>query len=891
MRRNFLALSALLAAAHGLPDAFPSGCPRFKSKECAGHGRCVAALGGPVCQCEAGFERADCSMASFCPKDCSGRGHCTHPRGLGTANNPIAGTCACYHGFRGEACEEIEIPPQPYGCADFCSGHGRCVCEQPALARRSHVVRLATGEVENTTEVVGGDGDKECHCACREGYGGPTCAAVVPSASRCPNGCSGHGSCGPICAGGALCADGASGCTCDLGFGGADCSQVIGDVGCPANCSGHGRCVDGRCECDKHFAGAACDQVHVPPPGPNATGCDLGCSGHGLCAPPANATAGGGFTCECANGFGGRDCAALQPECASNCSARGVCLHGVCACVAGAAGATCDKVTKAECTLGCSGHGSCLKGVCVCDAGYEGAVCDRAQFPLPGCVRHCSGYGHCLPRAPPTRRQPLPDDVAAAAAHAAWVAAGGHPAPSPPPLAPEPYAEGTQAAAEVEKVADAAAAAATAAKQSIENATAAVSEAVKGALVPALADAAQEAAAAEAAVTADLGDAVAAAHDHLISPPPPPPRPPPTAADAAAARDAKELAASGAKPSLEYHGPIDGTGAGAPPALSEAPVPTSSPAPSAAAAAGLVAVPQLRPLPPGHCVCVGGFGGLDCSTPEYPCPSNCSGHGLCYADPLGDEAHATCHCARGYAGEACEMREERCPNDCSGHGRCEAKNRKGRGGARGWREEEATLSVTRKARRGIGLPTVACVCDRGYGGADCGAECPSRCSGHGICVGNASAPRCDCDVGWHGAACAEETPCPRGCSGNGQCVRGICSCDEGWEGEDCAIDGRDFADRPSTCAHQCSGNGRCNEATRKCECMPGYTGADCAVAPGERVERPPPPSPPETYTEAADAADVANSVVSGLHDALTPSQVALPADLFAEGRPQLRRAR
>ena len=43
--------------------------------------------------------------------------------------------------------------------------------------------------------------------------------------------------------------------------------------------------------------------------------------------------------------------------------------------------------------------------------------------------------------------------------------------------------------------------------------------------------------------------------------------------------------------------------------------------------------------------------------------------------------------------------------------------------------------------------------------------------------------------------------------------------------------------------------------------------------------------------KAADAADVANSVVSGLHDALTPSQVTLPADLFAEGRPQLRRAR
>ena len=159
MRRNFLALSALLAAAHGLPDAFSSGCPRFKSKECAGHGRCVAALGGPVCQCEAGFERADCSMASFCPKDCSGRGHCTHPRGLGTANNPIAGTCECYDGYRGEACEEIVIPPQPYGCADFCSGHGRCT-----------------------------DGVCECH----DGYNGPSCSRV---AGLCPRNCSGHGEC------------------------------------------------------------------------------------------------------------------------------------------------------------------------------------------------------------------------------------------------------------------------------------------------------------------------------------------------------------------------------------------------------------------------------------------------------------------------------------------------------------------------------------------------------------------------------------------------------------------------------------------------------------------------------------------------------------------------
>ena len=102
-------------------------------------------------------------------------------------------------------------------------------------------------------------------------------AACDRASSRCPAQCSGHGSCS------------VDGCTCDIGYGGDDCSAVrpfarttaaagnvlaglmrraTQDLGardcsvalanaCPENCSGHGVCSLGRCECDPGFGGAA----------------------------------------------------------------------------------------------------------------------------------------------------------------------------------------------------------------------------------------------------------------------------------------------------------------------------------------------------------------------------------------------------------------------------------------------------------------------------------------------------------------------------------------------------------------------------------------------------------------------------------------------------------
>jgi len=53
-----------------------ASCPSFQGRECAGHGTCVTGEGGSVCQCEDGYQRADCSYANVCPGDCGGNGLC-----------------------------------------------------------------------------------------------------------------------------------------------------------------------------------------------------------------------------------------------------------------------------------------------------------------------------------------------------------------------------------------------------------------------------------------------------------------------------------------------------------------------------------------------------------------------------------------------------------------------------------------------------------------------------------------------------------------------------------------------------------------------------------------------------------------------------------------------
>ncbi|KAG0720267.1 Attractin-like protein 1 [Chionoecetes opilio] len=66
--------------------------------------------------------------------------------------------------------------------------------------------------------------------------------------------------------------------------------------------------------------------------------------------------------------------------------------------------------------------------------------------------------------------------------------------------------------------------------------------------------------------------------------------------------------------------------------------------------------------------------------------------------------------------------------------------------------------------------------------------------------------------------------CPRTivgeeCSGHGVCLDGFCTCNAGWGGPACSV---------RVCPEGCSGNGQCHPEEHRCQCHPGYTGADCS---------------------------------------------------------------
>lgn len=130
-------------------------------------------------------------------------------------------------------------------------------------------------------------------------------------------------------------------------------------------------------------------------------------------------------------------------------------------------------------------------------------------------------------------------------------------------------------------------------------------------------------------------------------------------------------------------------------------------------------------------------------------------------------------------------------------------------------------------------------CPAGFYGEDCTEEC--RCYNNSSC--NAQTGACICNKGWTGADCTQ--PCPRGSYGLGckekcpEIVFGNKTCDHitgnyicrpGYIGLTCEHPCPDGFYGPN-CKLKCSceNGAECNHITGQCQCAPGWTGTSCSV--------------------------------------------------------------
>ena len=806
-----------------LPAVVLASCPTYQNRECSGHGTCVEASGGSVCQCEEGYTRSDCSYADHCPGNCGGRGRCVMPDASHKRVNPLLlGTCFCDAGFAGERCTELANNNEaPVGCEGFCMGHGKCNCGEAQRMNVTRRVRVfdshgrAAQDATVTEEVrVDVRGERTaaqitCGCTCNKGYKGFLCEET--DGSNCPNACSGRGSCAP---------DGT--CVCDAGFSGSDCSKASVSA-CEASCSGHGSCLSPPiCACHEGYGGRVCDELAAPtpPPSPPPPPPPMSPSEEGAAAQKAAASAAATTLAinasawpqyrktveegqqqqqqqQGSGGTGGAAATASVPAGvtalmearavarSSGCSGRGFVGPNGCVCADGFAGPTCESLSFAcaESLGNCSGHGHCMGGMCACEVGASGAACETVRISAvspqgsgPACLHSCSGHGTCLPTQHCACDRGFAGescnvlarvaaDKSLLASLAAYATTSSSSSPTPPAKLVHQCANSCSGHGRCLPV----------------DRPTARGQVTVGAN-------------ARGATSLSSGSSTRSGGGSLAS---------------------RLLARMGG------HVVGDVMPVQVPAHLSHRTMELSS-ADGASPSDGAVHA----------CACEPGYTGHDCSTSLFLCPHNCSGSGLCSAQAfpstgegaptyVGEvsvsqlaRAPPTCLCQRGYTGVGCEVRKASCPNDCSGRGNC----------------VQSTVA---------GVTSAMCSCAMGYTGHDCMEECSGGCSGHGRCVRSASSRSlvCLCNEGRGGPSCEHAASCPMApnsdgvhaeCSGRGSCASGLCSCEAGYYGHDCSRDGRDHTVRASSCPGGCSGHGACISGNT-CACIAGYVGAECAT--------------------------------------------------------------
>ena len=263
-----------------------------------------------------------------------------------------------------------------------------------------------------------------CHggtCYCEPRYGGPHCDIPTCGVGRNGLGCSGNG----------ICRQGH--CFCDRGWHGSLCeSKSVSGLPCTHECgeaTGRGTCVNGTCWCHAGYTGDRCaDPVcsgRVSECGANSV------PARGACVISATPSGRSIAQCVCKTGWTGAACEHRQCPAAAlpvptpswgfldflwrkptpkahqlECSGRGICNNGTCACLQGYTGVACEHLA---CPNHCSQRGDCVleshsaggigkngeQAVCKCDDGFGGNDCSQRVCAAAGAAKNCSGVGFC----------------------------------------------------------------------------------------------------------------------------------------------------------------------------------------------------------------------------------------------------------------------------------------------------------------------------------------------------------------------------------------------------------------------------------------------------------------------------------------------------------------
>ncbi|XP_038630838.1 teneurin-1 isoform X3 [Scyliorhinus canicula] len=143
---------------------------------------------------------------------------------------------------------------------------------------------------------------------------------------------------------------------------------------CSTNCNGNGECISGHCHCFPGFLGPDCAR----------DSCPVLCSANGQYEKGH---------CLCHSKWKGPECDVPGDQCIDpTCQDHGTCVGGLCICVPGYRGESCEEEDCLDPT--CSGHGVCVQTECHCAAGWGGLKC---EVPAAVCHEQCTGHGTLLP--------------------------------------------------------------------------------------------------------------------------------------------------------------------------------------------------------------------------------------------------------------------------------------------------------------------------------------------------------------------------------------------------------------------------------------------------------------------------------------------------------------